>query len=111
MQVDEVVAEPFTVADSRLETGIFRPADPEARPPPLRRHEPQGRDDAGVDPDARESCMQRRELGPLVCGSIEMLKPTTAACLEMAAARRCPPRPGGEPVDDQAFPSAIAASS
>jgi hypothetical protein len=53
--------------------------------------------------------MQRRKLGMLVYGGIQVLKRTTAAGLEMAAARGRAPGSSGEPLDHPTFPPAIPA--
>src|SRR5205085_5217303 len=109
-QIDQTVVKSFTVPDPRRETRIVRPADPEARPPPFRRHQPHRRDDAAVDPDPFESGMQPLEFDPPVQGGIQVLQPATAAGLEMPTARRGALWSGGEPVDHQALSPAIAAA-
>jgi hypothetical protein len=65
-QVDEVVAEPFTIPDSFRETGIARPADPEPRPAPFRRNEPHRPDDTWIDPNPFKGGIQSLRLDPPV---------------------------------------------
>jgi hypothetical protein len=61
-QVDQIMAEPFPVADTHRQTRIARPDQAEPRPPPFRRHQPHRPDDTWIDPDAFEGGMQFLQL-------------------------------------------------
>jgi len=65
-EVDQIMAEPFTVPDPRGETRIARPADSEPRPTPFRRDEPHRPDNVGTDPDPFEGGIQSLQLDPPV---------------------------------------------
>jgi len=56
-QVDQIMAEPLTVADTHRQTRIAWPGEAQARPPPFRRYEPQQPDHTWIDPDPFEGGM------------------------------------------------------
>jgi hypothetical protein len=101
--------EPLAEPDNRWCLGIARARQTEPGAASAGRHDVQGRDDSGVDPDPRQRRVQPGELGGAIIFGREVLQGAATTAAEMAADRLCSSRSRGEARDDPGVMAAGAA--